>query len=198
MSFVHLKTHSHYSPLQASSTVPGLVKKCMDFGMPAVALTDYGNMFGALELYFLALEHNIKPLIGLSAYYVEDRFEKKRQPGESFRQSRGGAKTLTFLAKNNIGYKNLCMLGTLSWREGFYFVPRVDYEIFEKYKEGVIALTAGQRGSVAWFYKNKGVDQARGEIQKLKKIFKDSFYLGFQPEAVEGSQEYNVFFGGDV
>ncbi|MCY4513085.1 MAG: DNA polymerase III subunit alpha [Bdellovibrionales bacterium] len=193
MSFVHLNTHSHYSPLQASSTVPGLIKKCVDFGMPALALTDYGNMFGALEFYFQAREHNIKPLMGLSAYYVEDRFQKKHRPGENFRQSRGDAKTLNLLAKNNTGYKNLCMLGTLSWKEGFYFVPRADYKLFEKYSEGVIAVTAGQRGSVAWFYKNKGVDRARREIQQLKKIFKDSFYLGFQPEGVEGSREYNVF-----
>ena len=193
MSFVHLNTHSHYSLLQASSTVQGLIKKCVDFGMPALALTDYGNMFGALELYFLAREHNIKPLMGLSAYYVEDRFQKTHQPGENFRQSRGGAKTLTLLAKNNTGYKNLCMMCTLSWREGFYFVPRVDYKIFEKYREGVIALTAGQKGSVAWFYKNKGVDRAREEIQKLKRIFEDSFYLGFQPEGIENSQGFNTF-----
>ena len=193
MSFVHLNTHSHYSPLQASSTVPGLIKKCVDFGMPALALTDYGNMFGALEFYFLAREHNIKPLMGLSAYYVEDRFQKKHRPGENFRQSRGEAKTLTLLAKNNIGYKNLCRMGTLSWREGFYFVPRMDYKTFEKYREGVIALTAGQRGSLAWFYKNEGVDRAREEIQRLKQIFTDSFYLGFQPEGVEGHREYNTF-----
>ena len=193
MSFVHLNTHSHYSLLQASSTVPNLVKKCVDFDMPALALTDYGNMFGALELYFLARERHINPLMGLTVYYVEDRFYKKQKPGESFRQGRKGTGTLTLLAKNNTGYKNLCALCSLSWREGFYFVPRVDYKLFEKYREGVTALSVGGKGAVARFYNNKGADRAVEEARRLKGLFGDSFYLGFQPEGVENHRDYNTF-----
>ena len=161
--------------------------------MPALALTDYGNMFGVLELYFQARERGIKPLIGTACYYVEDCLKKESNSGENFRLRRMKTGTLTLIAKNQTGYKNLCQISTLACQDGFYFVPRADYKIFEKYREGVMALALGGRSAVFQTYKNKGPESAGEEIRKLKKIFGDSFYLGFQSRGVESWKEYNDF-----
>ena len=190
MSFNHLHVHSHYSLLKASSTIPKLIDKCVDFNMSSVALTDYGNMFGALEFYFYAKEKEVNPIIGSEMYYLKDRFDKKIHSHGNFRTSTGGAKTIVLLAKNNIGYRNLCQINTLGYQEGFYFVPRVDYEVLEKYKEGLIALTGGQAGSIFNAYENKGKDVALEEIKKLKQIFGSDFYLEFYPSKIK---DYNAF-----
>ena len=189
MSFVHLHVHSHYSLLKAASTIPKLIDKCVELEMPSVALTDYGNMFGALEFYFYAKEKGINPILGSEIYYIEDRFSKVKQSG-NFRASTGGAKTLVLLAQNSVGYKNLCQINTLGYQEGFYFVPRVDYEILEKHKEGIIALTGGARGSVPHVYETLGKKDALKEIKKLHKIFGSNFYLEFYPNKLKG---YDAF-----
>ena len=193
MSFIHLNAHSHYSLLQASCTVPDIINKCVELKMPSIALTDYGNMFGILEFYFTARKHGIKPLVGSYIYYVEDRFKKESSSKENFRTQRGGASNLVLLAKNNEGYKNLCMISTLSYQEGFYFVPRADHSLLNKYKEGLIAITAGQKGSVFCIHQKEGEKAAHQEVQRLKKIFQSSLYLGFQSEGVKGAKDYNFF-----
>src|SRR4051812_8631356 len=107
MSFVHLHTHSEYSLLEASSRVKGLVKKAADFGQPAVALTDNGNMFGAIEFYFAALEKNIKPILGLDVYLApSSRFQKAQDRNEVQRPNT----RLVLLAQNLEGYRNLCRI----------------------------------------------------------------------------------------
>ncbi|MCY4321217.1 MAG: PHP domain-containing protein, partial [Bdellovibrionaceae bacterium] len=110
MSFTHLHVHSHYSLLQASSTVPALIDKCVEFKMPSVALTDYGNMFGILEFYFKALEKNINPNLGCEVYYVEDNSKKEKIAGQSFRDPSKAYKTLLLFAKNLEGSRNLCRI----------------------------------------------------------------------------------------
>ena len=190
MSFVHLHVHSHYSLLKASCTVPKLIDKCAEFEMSSIALTDYGNMFGALEFYFHAKEKGINPIIGSEVYYLQDRFSKKNTRGINFRTSTGGAHTLVLLAKNNVGYKNLCQINTISYQEGFYFVPRVDYEVLDKYKEGLIALTGGQAGSISNIYTTQGRAEALKEIKKLYTLFGSNFYLEFYPNQLKGYDEF--------
>ena len=161
--------------------------------MPALSLTDYGNMFGAMEFYFQALQKNLNPIIGCEVYYVKDRFQKTRNPNEAFRTSTGGANTLVLLAKNKEGYANLCRISTIGYQEGFYFVPRVDYKILEAHKEGLIALSGAQKGSVFSLYQAKGKQESEKEIQTLKTIFGSSFYLEFLPKGIKGAKMYNRF-----
>ena len=152
--------------------------------MPALALTDYGNMFGALELYFSALEKGVNPILGCEFYYVEDRQKKENPPELSFRHKRRASNTLVLLARNKEGYKNLCHISTEAWQKGFYFVPRADYKLFEKHKEGLIALTGGRLGRTAQLFQTKGKEAAKSEIQILQNIFGPWLYLQFLPEWV--------------
>ena len=193
MSFIHLHVHSHYSLLQASLTIPALIDKCVEFKMPAVALTDYGNMFGTLEFYFKALDKNINPILACEMYYVEDKSKKEKISGQSFRDPSKSYKTLVLLAKNLEGYKNLCRINTEANQKGFYFLPRADYALFDKYKEGLIALTGGMRGQTPDLFFNKGKDQAFKEIEKLKTIFGSQLYLQLQTKGAPDCESYNSF-----
>ena len=193
MSFVHLHVHSHYSLLKAACTIPRLIDKCAHYNMPALALTDYGNMFGVLEFYFQALEKNLNPIIGCEVYYVADRFKKIKDPNAHFRTSTGGANTLVLLAKNQEGYRNLCRISTLGYQEGFYFVPRVDYRVLESHKSGLVALTGARKGTVFSLYQNKGRRESREEIRKLKKLFGPALHLEFLPKGIKGGKSYNRF-----
>ncbi len=193
MSFVHLHVHSHYSLLQASCTIPALVDKCVEFNMPAMALTDYGNMFGALEFYFEAVKKDIKPILASEIYYVENCSKKERLEGHEFRNPMKACKTLVLLAKNSSAYRNLCCINTTAYQQGFYFVPRADYALFEKHKEGLIALTGGGRGRLAWLFHNKGKDAAFKEIKTLQKIFGRDLYLELHPRGISGCEKYNLF-----
>ncbi len=192
MSFVHLHVHSHYSILQSSCTVSDLIDKSIEYKMDSVALTDYGNMFGSLEFYFSALDKGIKPILGCEMYYVDDCL-KKSKSNNNFRNPMEGYKTLVLLAKNLEGYRNLCRINTKAYQEGFYFVPRVDYKVLDQYKEGLIALTGGQRGRASHFYHKKGKDHAVQEIDKLKSIFRKDLYLTFHPKGIDKHLEYNSF-----
>ena len=158
-----------------------------------MALTDYGNMFGGLEFYFEAVEKNIKPILACEMYYVEDYNKKEKLTGASFRDPAQSFKTLILLAKNSQGYKNLCYINTEAYQKGFYFVPRADYNLLEKYKEGLIVLTGGTYGKTPWLFHNQGKDQALKEIQTLKRIFGDSLYLELQTKGLKNSEKYNMF-----
>ena len=193
MSFVHLHVHSHYSLLQASCTIPSLIDKCVEFKMPAMALTDYGNMFGALEFYFEARKKNIKPILASEVYYVEDYREKENFKGENFRDPTKGCKTLILLATNLEAYRNLCCISTISYQKGFYFVPRADYALLDKYKEGLIALTGAGRGRLPWLFHTKGESEAVKEIKVLKNIFGSQLYLELQPVGIPRCEDYNLF-----
>ena len=170
MSFVHLHVHSQYSLLLASSKIEDLVKKCVEYKMPALALTDYGNLFGALELYFQCKEKGIKPIIGSEVYLAKDRLEKKQKSDLT---------SLVLLAQNNEGYKNLCHISTLGYQEGFYYIPRVDDSVLQKHSQGLIALTGGEISQIFKMYRDYGSDKALERIKNLKNIFQDRLYLEY-------------------
>ena len=178
MSFVHLHTHSEYSLLEAACRVKAIAKKAAEYQMPAVALTDNGNMFGAIEFYFAALDKGVKPIIGLEAFMAPgSRHEKKQDPGQKFSEVSLGPRRLVFLAQNIQGYQNLCRLSTIGFKEGFYWKPRIDDEVLQQYNSNLICLTGGFRGELADTFLKEGPEAALNRLRKLKDIFHDRLYL---------------------
>lgn len=174
MSFVHLHTHSEYSLLEAACRVKGLAKKAAEYGMPAVALTDNGNMFGAIEFFFACKDANVKPILGLDAYLAPGSRLEKKQDRDQIQQ---GPRRLVLLAQSYKGYQNLCKISSIGYQEGFYWKPRIDYEVLEKINEDIIVLSGGLTGEIADAFLKEGPDQALEKIKKLKNIFSDRFYL---------------------
>lgn len=172
--FVHLHVHSEYSLLDGASRIEELVLLAKEMGMSALALTDHGNMFGAIEFYKAAQKAGIKPIIGAEVYVApRDRREKEIRsdiPEASFH--------LTLLCKNEIGYHNLIRLVSLGYLEGFYYKPRVDKELLGKYHEGLIALSGCLKGEVNWYLLHNDQQAAMNAAATYQEIFgPDNFYL---------------------
>ncbi len=189
MSFVHLHTHSEYSLLEAACRVKDIAKKAAEYKMPAVALTDNGNMFGAIEFYFSCLDKGVKPILGLDAYIAPiSRHEKKQDPNQRYSEIALGPRRLVLLAQNHKGYQNLCKLSSIGYQEGFYWKPRIDDESLKNYGENLICLTGGFRGELADTFLKEGPEAALKRLKELKKIFDDRLYLEMcqtRPEWVE-------------
>src|SRR3989344_4393141 len=141
--FFHLHTHSHYSLLNALPKIPDLVEAAKKNGMSALALTDNGNLYGAIEFYKECEKAGIKPILGIDAYKAL-RTRKDKQAGIDNRRSR-----LILLAKNSNGYKNLIKLVTFSHLEGFYYKPRIDDELLEKYHEDLVCISPSFSGEIS-------------------------------------------------
>jgi DNA polymerase-3 subunit alpha len=183
--FVHLHTHSHYSLLNALPKIDDLVSNAVKNNMPALALTDNGNMYGAIEFYKKCKGADIKPIIGVDAFVaVRTRHDKEARIDN--KRSR-----LVLLAKNNTGYKNLIKLVTVSQLEGFYYKPRVDKELLEKHSEGLVAILPSFSGDTTFAIKEKNIELAKERLEWHKNTFgKENVYLEIthHPE-IEGHQE---------
>ncbi len=144
-NFVHLHLHTFYSLLDSSLRHDALFKRAVEYKMPAVAMTDHGNLFGAVDFYSRAKKHGLKPIIGCEVYVApESRFEKKDK-----HKLRDASYHLILLAQNETGYKNLLKLVTAGYLEGFYYKPRIDKELLAEHAEGLIALSSCGRGELA-------------------------------------------------
>ncbi|MGA8164120.1 MAG: DNA polymerase III subunit alpha [Waddliaceae bacterium] len=173
--WVPLHVHSQYSILDASASVQGIVEKAAAFGMPAVALTDHGNIFGAVEFYKACVKAQIKPIVGCEVYVAPNsRFDKKKQRGER------AAYHLTLLAKNRQGYHHLCRLTSLGYLEGFYYHPRIDHELLEKYSEGIICLSGCMSSRIAQEVLQGDREKLSKTIDRYIQVFGDDFYLELQ------------------
>ncbi len=188
MSFVHLHVHSEYSLLDGMGRVEDLLEKAKALGMPALAITDHGALYGAFKFFLKAKEIGIKPIIGVETYKAKkSRFDK--QPALEKDQFH-----LVLLAKNLQGYKNLIKLVTSAHLEGFYYKPRVDFEILEKYHEGIIALSGCMSGEIAHLIAGNQIKEAEAVLEHYLKIFGRDFYLELQrhpqvPEQEEVNKE---------
>ncbi|MEO0149878.1 MAG: PHP domain-containing protein [candidate division WOR-3 bacterium] len=134
--FVHLHVHSEYSLLDGAARIDDLIKKAKELGFEALALTDHGNLFGAIEFYVKALEEGIKPILGMEAYIVDDLNDRSKRDYNH----------LTLLAMDERGWKNLIKLSSIGWTKGFYSKPRIDKKSLEEYSEGIIVLSGCPKG----------------------------------------------------
>jgi DNA polymerase-3 subunit alpha len=183
--FVHLHVHSDLSLLDGACSIPRLIESVRRLNMPAVALTDHGNMFGAVEFYLEASKHGIKPILGIEGYVAPgSRFEKRKTDGEETNFH------LTLLVRNERGYQNLCRLSTLAYREGYYYRPRMDRELLARHHEGLIALSGCPQSEFGIRAKNRDWDGAIRVACELSDIFgKDSFFLEVQNHGLEVEKE---------
>jgi DNA polymerase-3 subunit alpha len=207
-SFVHLHLHTQYSLLDGAIRLKDLFAKAQEFGMPAVASTDHGNMFGAIDFYTQAKKAGIKPLLGSEIYFTPgSRFDRKSAKKTKVLDSQDEIEGkhqihhLVLICKNLTGYQNLCKMLTKAYLEGFYYKPRVDAEILREYSEGLVATTACLKGEVAYNFFTGQDERAEKAILKYRDIFKDDFYLEIQenglPEQAEANQKL-VRFAQDL
>ncbi len=186
-SFSHLHVHSQFSVLQGTSSVEELVDKAKKDGMPAVALTDLGNMFGTFKFVKAAHEAEIKPILGCECYLVEDRHKKKFT-----RENRDRRYQQIFLAKNLTGYRNLSELCSLGYIEGYYYkFPRIDKELVERYKGELITTTGGLRGEVPDLILNRGEEVAEEAFCWWHEQFGEDFYVELIRHGLEEEERVN-------
>ncbi len=188
-SFVHLHNHTHYSLLDGASRIEDLAVAAKAFDMPAVAMTDHGNMFGAVEFYKTVKGAGLQPIIGCELYLAAGSRKDRRPVRNGDRSTR--TNHFVVLAQNATGYRNLMKLTSAGYLEGFYYKPRVDMELLEKHSEGLIALSACAKGPLADLVTDGQVDQAREKCGRFKEIFGSNFYLEIQDHGLEFDQPIN-------
>lgn len=188
--FIHLHNHSHYSLQDGACTVEDLILAAQKNNMHSVALTDHGVMFGVGEFYKKAKKAGIKPIIGMEAYIVIDgiRFDRKGDDPDNPKKKSKHYNHLLLIAKNGIGYKNLIKLSTIGYTEGFYYRPRIDFEMLTKYSEGLICTSACPAGPISTPLINDDYAKARSTAIRLKELFNDDFYLEIQDHGMEVEQ----------
>jgi DNA polymerase-3 subunit alpha len=168
--FVHLHLHSQYSLLDGAIKIGDLVQRAKECRMPALAVTDHGNMFGAVEFYLKASSAGIKPIIGCEIYVAPgSRFDKGNARGSS-----EASNHLVLLCQNLVGYRNLCHLVSAAYREGFYYKPRVDWELLATHNKGLIALTACLGGEIPTLIGMNRNDQALERTREMARVFDDN------------------------
>lgn len=172
--FVHLHVHTQYSILDGASAIKPLIKRAKALGMPSLAITDHGNMFGVKEFHDAAVKEGVKPILGCEVYVATgSRFDKKRG-----REDRGHH--LILLAKNLTGYHNLAKMVSYAFTEGYYYHPRVDKELLRTYHEGIICCSACLGGELPQAIMHGGIDKAEAVVREFKEIFGDDYYLEMQ------------------
>jgi DNA polymerase III subunit alpha len=181
--FVHLHVHSEYSILDGACRIPGLAARAAELEMPAVGLTDHGSLAGAVELYRETKKHGVKPLIGCEVYVCDDR-----------RAQTKGYAHLTLLAESNEGYGNLIKLASAGYLEGYYYKPRVDWELLETHAKGLVALSGCLSGRVCKALEENRTKDAAADLDRLAQVFgRDSVYVEIQNAGLQEQARINPF-----
>src|ERR1700722_19120985 len=180
-NFDHLHVHTDYSLLDGACDITKLVSEAARHGMPAVAVTDHGNLFAAEQFYDQALAHRVKPIIGCEVYVARgSRHERKIEAGQR------GVNHLVLLCENAEGYRNLSRLVSAGFLEGFYYKPRIDYDLLAQHSRGLLAPSACLSGVVAEPLLEQRYDDARNAAHRLRDIFgKDNFFLEVQDQGLD-------------
>src|SRR5689334_12589670 len=190
MSFVHLHLHTQFSLLDGANKIKELLPRVKAAGMPACAITDHGNMFGAVQFFHEAVKHGVKPIIGCETYVApRSRFDKE---GRIDDYEAGGNYHLILLAMNHDGYRNLCRLVSAGYQEGFHYKPRIDKELLRDLNGGIIALSGCLRGEIAHSLMTGQRDKAYAAAEELGTIFKDRFYLEIQDNHLDKQEVVNA------
>ena len=188
MAFTHLHIHTEYSLLDGCCRIPGLVRRVRELGQTAVAITDHGVMYGAVDFYKACKAEGIKPIIGCEVYVApRTRFDKVHEMDS-------GARHLILLCRNEVGYRNLCHMVSRSFTEGFYVRPRIDKDLLREHHEGLIALSACLAGEIPRLLRNGQYEAAKQEALAMRELFgTDGYYLELQdhslsedPQIVQG------------
>jgi len=178
MSFVHLHNHTQYSLLDGACRVDRMIKRAKELQMPAVAITDHGNLFGVIDFYNTAKKAGIKPIIGIEAYIVNGDIESELSKNDTRYH-------LVLLAKNYQGYKNLMKLSSQSYIKGFYYKPRISKSLLEEYSEGLICLSACIKGEIPSLLLSGRDKQAKETVLWYKKLFAERYYLEIQNHGLD-------------
>ena len=186
MSFTHLHVHTGYSLLDGSCKIKEIISRAKELNMTSLAITDHGVMYGVIDFYKEAKAQGIKPILGCEVYVSpSSRFEKQAKQGDRYYH-------LILLAKNNKGYENLTKIVSKGFTEGFYYKPRIDFELLQEYHEGIIALSACLAGEIPKLISRGREDDARKAAQKYKDLFgEDSFYLELQNHGIPEQKYVN-------
>ncbi|MFQ5598965.1 MAG: DNA polymerase III subunit alpha [Candidatus Krumholzibacteriia bacterium] len=177
--FVHLHTHSDYSILDGAQRIPKLVQQARDFGMPALALTDHGNLFGAVEFYKTARQAGIQPVLGCEAYVAfASRHEKPRSPADYHH--------LVVLVRNETGYRNLMQLVSEGYLSGFHYKPRIDWDLLAQHADGLLVLSACLKGEIPQLLLADRFDDAVRRVREHQEVFgRDHYFLEMQKHGIE-------------
>lgn len=184
--FVHLHVHTEYSLLDGQSRISGLMDRATELDMPAVGISDHGVMFGVIDFYRKAVDANIKPVIGMEAYLApRSRFQKDAKIDKR-------PFHMLLFAQNNTGYRNLMKLASKAQLEGYYYRPRVDWDLLNKYSEGIIATSGCLAAEIPRLVEDGKDDEARATIGKYLEVFgEDNFYLELQPHKIDKLEVLN-------
>ena len=178
MSFVHLHLHTQFSLLDGANKIKELLPRVRAAGMDACAITDHGNMFGAVQFFHEAVKHGVKPIIGCETYVApRSRFDKE---GRIDDYEAGGNYHLILLAMNRDGYRNLCRLVSAGFQDGFHYKPRIDKALLRDLNGGLIALSGCLRGEIAHNLLLGQFDRARNAAEEMAAIFEERYYLEIQ------------------
>ena len=175
--FVHLHLHTEYSLLDGATRIDDLLQKCKELNMPAVAVTDHGNMYCAWKFLKAAHAAGVKPIIGCEFYMCEDLTAVGYDNKEYFH--------LILLAKNNVGYYNLCRLNSIAFVDGFYYKPRIDFQTLKKYSDGLICLSACIAGQLPRLFLADRPDEARQLALQYKELFGEDYYIEIQRHGID-------------
>ena len=181
-NFVHLHLHTEYSLLDGAARIGKVVKVAKEYGMPAIAITDHGNMYGSVAFFEECQKVGVKPIFGCEFYMCDDLHIK---------QGKTKLNHLVLLAKDEVGYHNLCKLNSIAFEEGFYYKPRIDFDTLKEYSEGLVCLSACLAGDIPQAILNRQFDEAERLIEWFYSVFKEDFYLELQNHGLEEQIEVN-------
>jgi DNA polymerase-3 subunit alpha len=187
-SFVHLHLHTEYSMLDGASRIPDIMKKAREFGMPAVAMTDHGNLFGAIEFYQEALKAGVKPIIGCEMYMAHGKLSEKQAAS-----TRDAAYHFTLLARDETGYRNLVKLVSIAHLDGMYYKPRIDKEDLAQYSAGLIGMSACLKGEINQGILDDQPQKSRDALDTFIQILgRENFFLELHDHGIEAQQRCNA------
>jgi len=180
--FIHLHGHSTYSLLDGACRVKNLARSAKEQGMPALALTDHGNLFGAIEFYKACRAEGVKPILGFEAYVApKSRHERVRDPVAGWH--------LTLLARNHEGWKNLIKLSSAGYLDGFYYVPRIDREILAEHAEGIAVLSGCLSSETSYWLRRGETGRAKEAAAFYTDVFGEHYYFEVQRHGIEDQEK---------